>query len=73
MNLINQYDQKNLDSLGRVTIPAGIRRRLQMGENTTVDVFTLVDDEGREYVAFAKSAIQKPKKGSKAKAETENE
>lgn len=73
MNIINQYDQKNLDSLGRVTIPAGVRKRLQLAENMTVDVFTIVDDEGREYVAFSKSPVQKPKRGSRAKTETENE
>lgn len=58
MKIINQYDQKKVDGLGRITVPIGLRRRLQIKADSIVDVFTIVDDDGREYVAFSSPAVK---------------
>lgn len=58
MKIIDQYDQKKVDSLGRITIPIGLRKRLQIKTDTMIDVFTVVDDNGREYVAFSKPIVK---------------
>ena len=47
MKIINQYDQKKVDGLGRITVPIGLRKRLQIKSDSMVDVFTIVDDDGR--------------------------
>lgn len=66
MKIIDQYDQKKVDSLGRITIPIGLRKRLQIKTDTMIDVFTIVDDNGREYVAFSKPIVKLEKNQSKA-------
>lgn len=66
MKIVDQYDQKKVDSLGRITIPVGLRRRFQIKENDMLDVFTVVDDNGREYVAVSKPI------GSRAEDTAEN-
>ena len=58
MKIINQYDQKKVDSLGRITVPIGLRKRLQIKSDSMVDVFTIVDDDGREYVAFSSPVVK---------------
>lgn len=58
MKIINQYDQKKVDSLGRITVPIGLRKRLQIKADSMIDVFTIVDDDGREYVAFSNPAVK---------------
>lgn len=58
MKIINQYDQKKVDGLGRITVPIGLRKRLQIKSDSMVDVFTIVDDDGREYVAFSNPAVK---------------
>ena len=39
MKIINQYDQKKVDGLGRITVPIGLRRRLQIKADSIVDVY----------------------------------
>ena len=68
MKIIDQYDQKKVDSLGRITVPIGLRKRLQIKTDTMIDVFTIVDDNGREYVAFSKPVAKL--EGDQSKAET---
>lgn len=55
IELVDQRDVKNMDSLGRLTVPVGLRRRLGLGDKTPMDVFTFIGEDGREFVAFTKS------------------
>ena len=70
MTIIDQYDQKKVDSLGRITVPIGLRKRLQIKTDTMIDVFTIVDDNGREYVAFSKPVVKLEEGQSKAEVST---
>lgn len=46
-----QNMKKKVDSLGRVTIPVGIRRRMGIIEGDEMKVFTCVEN-GKEYICF---------------------
>jgi len=43
---------RKLDSLGRISIPKGIRDRMRLEVNEEMEFFSLIDDAGEEYVCF---------------------
>lgn len=52
MKLIDQNTTKKVDSLGRVTIPSGLRKRMKIKESDEVEVYTLETDDGKEMIVF---------------------
>lgn len=52
MKLIDQNTTKRVDSLGRVTIPSGLRKRMKIKEGDEVEVYTLETDDGREMIVL---------------------
>ena len=67
MNLINWNVTKNIDSLGRITLPAILRSRFGMLEGRAVDMYTFEDENGKQYVAFTLSDVQPEKKADHIK------
>lgn len=56
MNLIDENTTRKIDSLGRISVPKGIRNRMHLDNNQEMSFYTF-KYEGREYVAFAPVAI----------------
>lgn len=54
MNFENQNVSRKVDSLGRVSIPKGIRDRLSIMPNDEVN-FWILDQEGTKFVCFTNS------------------
>lgn len=52
MELIKENTTRKVDSLGRVSIPKGMRDRLEIKTNDEVEFYTLVDDAGEQYVCL---------------------
>lgn len=51
--VVPQYIDRRVDSLGRVTLPVGLRKRMQIEEGMDLEVYTFIE-KGREYIALAK-------------------
>lgn len=56
MELIKENTTRKIDSLGRVSIPKGIRDRLMLKEGDEVDFYTLRDGD-MNYVAFGRQTL----------------
>lgn len=54
MILVPQNMKKKVDSLGRVTIPVGLRRRMMIKEGDEMEVYTF-SENGKEYIVFCQS------------------
>ena len=52
MKLFAENDSRKIDSLGRVTIPKSMRNRMGLREGDEMWFFSLVDDNGLEYIAM---------------------
>ena len=52
MKLFAENDSRKIDSLGRVTIPKSMRNRMGVREGDEMWFFSLVDDNGLEYIAM---------------------
>ena len=46
MQLVNENVSRKIDSLGRISIPKGLRDRLNMGTDAEVNFYTLISDKG---------------------------
>jgi bifunctional DNA-binding transcriptional regulator/antitoxin component of YhaV-PrlF toxin-antitoxin module len=46
MQLVNENVSRKIDSLGRISIPKGLRNRLSMGKEAEVNFYTLISDKG---------------------------
>ena len=53
MELIRENTVRRIDSLGRVSIPKGMRNRNNIEINDEVEFFTL-RDHGKEYICVAR-------------------
>ena len=53
MELIKENTTRKVDSLGRVSIPKGIRNRNNVNVNDELEFYTL-RDHGKEYICCAK-------------------
>jgi AbrB family looped-hinge helix DNA binding protein len=54
MKLIKENTTRKVDTLGRVSIPKGMRDRLNIKDGEEMDFYLLEDDYGNQYVALAK-------------------
>lgn len=52
MKLFAENDCRKVDTLGRVSIPKGMRNRMGINAGDEMWFFTLMDDAGMEYVAM---------------------
>jgi len=46
MQLVNENVSRKIDSLGRISIPKGLRDRLGMTTDTELNFYTLMTDKG---------------------------
>lgn len=54
MELINENTTRKIDSLGRVSIPKGLRNRLRLEPNDELEFYTLRED-GQDYICCTKA------------------
>lgn len=52
MNLIKENTTRKIDSLGRVSIPKGMRDRLAINEGDEMEFYLLQTDDGAQYVCL---------------------
>ena len=52
MELVKENTTRKVDSLGRVSIPKGMRDRLEINVNDEVEFYLLNDDYGEQYVCL---------------------
>ena len=52
MKLTKENTKRKIDTLGRVSIPKGMRDRLNLKELSEVDFFLLEDDNGIQYACL---------------------
>ena len=52
MELIKENTTRKVDSLGRVSIPKGMRDRLEIGVNDEMEFYLLNADNGEQYVCM---------------------
>ena len=53
MQLINENTSRKIDSLGRVSIPKGMRDRMEMPQDTELNFYTLITDKGDQMICLA--------------------
>ncbi len=61
MKLFKENATRKVDTLGRVSIPKGMRDRLNIKELDEVEFFLLEDDNGERYVALTNHAASQNK------------
>ena len=61
MKLIKENTTRKVDTLGRVSIPKGMRDRLGIKELDEVEFYLLEDDGGEQYVALTNHAASRNK------------
>lgn len=59
MRIISENTTRKVDSLGRVSIPKGLRDRFKIETNDEVEFYTVEDDQGNIYVALTNHAPNK--------------
>lgn len=59
MQLINENTSRKIDSLGRISIPKGMRDRMQMPENTELNFYTLITDKGEQMICLAPTTFRR--------------
>ena len=59
MQLINENTSRKIDSLGRISIPKGMRDRMQMPENTELNFYTLITDKGEQMICLAPTSFRR--------------
>ena len=67
MKVFAENDSRKIDSLGRVTIPKGMRNRWGLREGDEMWFFTILDRDGTEYIALTNRAGVDPKYEAAAK------
>ena len=58
MELIKENTTRKVDSLGRVSIPKGMRDRLEINEGDEVEFYLLTADDGEQYVCLTNHRVQ---------------
>jgi len=61
MKLIKENTTRKVDTLGRVSIPKGMRDRLNIKDGEEMDFYLLEDDCGNQYVALTKQTVDNNK------------
>ena len=59
MQLINENTSRKIDSLGRISIPKGMRDRMGMPENTELIFYTLITDKGEQMICLAPTTFKR--------------
>lgn len=59
MQLVNENVSRKIDSLGRISIPKGLRDRLNMGTDAEVNFYTLISDKGEQMLCLAPSTFRR--------------
>lgn len=53
ISIAKENASRKIDTLGRVSIPKGMRDRLVIAEGDEVEFFTITDDDGIQYVGMS--------------------
>ena len=59
MQLVNENVSRKIDSLGRISIPKGLRDRLSMATDTELNFYTLVTDKGEQMLCLAPTTFRR--------------
>ena len=59
MQLINENTSRKVDSLGRISIPKGIRDRMGMPQDTELRFYTLITDKGEQMICLAPATFRR--------------
>lgn len=59
MQLVNENVSRKIDSLGRISIPKGLRDRLSMANDTELNFYTLVTDKGEQMLCLAPTTFRR--------------
>jgi len=54
----NENTKRRIDNLGRISLPKSMRDRLDINANDELEFF-MIEDNGKQYIACAKSSIDK--------------
>lgn len=57
MELLKENTTRKVDSLGRVSIPKGMRDRLNIEVNDEVEFYLLNGDDGEQYVCLTNHKV----------------
>lgn len=52
MKLMKENVSRKFDSLGRISVPIAIRKRLNIADLSEVEFYTLEDDNGAQYICM---------------------
>ena len=52
MKLMKENTVRKIDGLGRISVPKGMRNRFCLEANQELDFYTLIDDNGEQFVCF---------------------
>ncbi len=59
MQLVNENVSRKIDSLGRISIPKGLRDRLGMATDTELNFYTLMTDKGEQMLCMAPTTFRR--------------
>ena len=59
MQLINENTSRKVDSLGRISIPKGMRDRMGMPQDTELNFYTLITDKGEQMICLAPTTFRR--------------
>ena len=59
MQLVNENVSRKIDSLGRISIPKGLRDRLGMTTDTELNFYTLMTDKGEQMLCMAPTSFRR--------------
>lgn len=59
MQLVNENVRRKIDSLGRISIPKGLRDRLNMGTEAEISFYTLISDKGEQMLCLAPTTFER--------------
>lgn len=57
MQLVNENTSRKVDSLGRISVPKGMRDRMGINTNDEMTFYTLITDKGEQMICMAPSTF----------------
>ena len=68
ISIARENASRKIDTLGRISIPKGMRDRLVIAEGDEVEFFTITDDDGVQYVGMTNQTRNEGAKYTRAAA-----
>ena len=59
MQLVNENVSRKVDSLGRISIPKGLRDRLNMAPDAELRFYTLITNKGEQMLCLAPMSFRR--------------